>query len=639
VPKPLGKTTLTGLAAGVLLAALGVLLIFGIVKPGNAATEPTGVQAIPSQSSIVDGPGGRTALTGWKMRKDAANRGLALNWAKGGFSDNPVSVPNAANALPITGPGGIAGYDGSVGWYRTTLETANAGTYALDFESANFYAQAWVDGRPLGSHIGTYLPFEFRSQLAAGKHTLVVRVDWRNPNGQSALGFHRTWFNFGGLNGEVNVRPIGASELDAPTIQTSLNPDTPTSPEADVALSIEVHNNGPDRMIAPAGMLQHDTQSIPVSFAGQLVKHGQTIPMQARVTVPAPALWSPSAPNLYDLTIAVGQESSYFAKVGLRQLTWKAGQMYLNGAHLVLHGASIEEDVLGHGDALTPGDQDAIVRQLKQINANATRSQHPLDPGLLQRLDAAGILIWQGVGPVDGAGNWSSTTPALLRNAELRVRTTVRDAQTHPSIIAWNLANEVAGNGHRGGQAQYVIASTNWLHSYDRGRLVSVDIWGTHPPRQPGPLYSNLDAVAETDYSGWYDNPHANAQQVSALIHARTSILHRSFPHKVQIISEFGAESNSLNASNAPGGFAFQSLLLKRHIRAYDADPQLSGILIWNLRDFALTPTFAGGSVKQILPHIKLRIGLNQKGLFTYWQSAKPAVGVVARLFKALPAD
>ncbi len=50
--------------------------------------------------------------------------------------------------------------------------------------------------------------------------------------------------------------------------------------------------------------------------------------------------------------------------------------------------------------------------ELKAIGANAARAQHPLDPALLERLDAAGILVWQGIGPVEGAGNWYSSTPA-----------------------------------------------------------------------------------------------------------------------------------------------------------------------------------------------------------------------------------
>ena len=61
-------------------------------------------------------------------------------------------------------------------------------------------------------------------------------------------------------------------------------------------------------------------------------------------------------------------------------------------------------------------------------------------------------------------------------------------------------------------------------------------------------------------------------------------------------------------------------------------------MLLWNLRDYPLIPTFEGGSIHSKLPRVRLIEGLNQKGLFTYGGSPKPAVGVVARLFRALPA-
>ena len=56
---------------------------------------------------------------------------------------------------------------------------------------------------------------------------------------------------------------------------------------------------------------------------------------------------------------------------------------------------------------------------------------------------------------------------------------------------------------------------------------------------------------------------------------------------------------------------------------------------MWNLQDFALTPTFAGGSIHREVPGIRLQRGINQKGLFTYSGRAKPAVAVVRRAFAA----
>ena len=60
-------------------------------------------------------------------------------------------------------------------------------------------------------------------------------------------------------------------------------------------------------------------------------------------------------------------------------------------------------------------------------------------------------------------------------------------------------------------------------------------------------------------------------------------------------------------------------------------------MFVYLLRDYPLTPTFQGGSIHSALPSLKLIEGLNQKGLFTYSGSAKPAVAVVANLFGALP--
>jgi hypothetical protein len=404
-----------------------------------------------------------------------------------------------------------------------------------------------------------------------------------------------------------------------------------------VRVSVQVRNDGASgRAILPAGSLVHGAQTIPLSFPEQHLAHDQSATVSTTVDVPDPALWSPASPSLYQLTLAVGQECSYSAHVGLRQIAWHGGRVYLNGQRLQVHGASIQEDALGHGDALTPGDENAIVSELRAIGANAVRAQHPLDPALLERLDAAGILVWQGIGPVEGAGNWYSNTPGLLAQAESRARTAAIAEELHPSILAWNLVDEVAENGRDGAEVSYVQSLKNWLHTYDPTRMVAVDVWGDHPPAQPGALYRGVDAIAETDYSGWYDNPHNSPAAVSAEISRRLGAMRRTFAGRVLLISEFGAESNGLNPGGSPGSYSFQASLLARHIRAYAADPQLSGMFVYLLRDYPLVPTFQGGSIHGVLPRLRLIEGLNQKGLFTYGGRPKQAVGVVARSYRAL---
>src|SRR3712207_1682481 len=175
------------------------------------------------------------------------------------------------------------------------------------------------------------------------------------------------------------------------------------------------------------------------------------------------SLWAPGHPVLSELRLEVPGEAGWTERVGLRELRWAGGRLRLNGAPLRLRGASLHEDAPGRGDALRPADMDLAVRRLQTVGANATRSQHPLNPALLERLDAAGILVWQEIGPIDAPGNWTSNTPAERRRALERAQKSALQTRIHPSVMTWNLANEVARNGHTGGQAAYIDTAAKML--------------------------------------------------------------------------------------------------------------------------------------------------------------------------------
>ena len=89
-------------------------------------------------------------------------------------------------------------------------------------------------------------------------------------------------------------------------------------------------------------------------------------------------------------------------RTGLRSVQVRHGLLYLNGRRLWLHGAAIHEDVAGRGAALSDGDIDTIVSELRSLGANITRAHYLLSPRLLDALDAAGIMVWAQP-PVDHA--------------------------------------------------------------------------------------------------------------------------------------------------------------------------------------------------------------------------------------------
>ena len=180
-------------------------------------------------------------------------------------------------------------------------------------------------------------------------------------------------------------------------------------------------------------------------------------------------------------------------------------------------------------------------------------------------------------------------------------------------------------------QYRTILATLNVKRDLEAGFTAMRDV------ETEGAMYSDVDAVAETDYTGWYDSPQASPGQQVAMMRARLASMRRTFPGKVLVISEFGAEANTLNHPGAPGSYGYQSALLARHIAVYAADQELSGMLIWDLRDYPLIPAFQGGSIHFRLPHLRLIEGLIQKGLFTYGGHPKTAAGTVAHLYKGLP--
>jgi hypothetical protein len=613
-----------GYVSWTLRALLGLLAVAGVVAAVSLAggdSEQSGAPVPaappPPQQPAAGALGGRWTVS---VGRSAAGAGA-----------RSVTLPYVVNAKGFTGRRGLASYRGAVAWYRKRFTVPADGPYVVRFESVHHKATVWIDGHLLRHHTGAYLPFEVRATLKAAKtHTLLVRADYRDPTAMKHTGWHRSWFNFGGIDRPVTIRPAGPSDIVSPFIRTHLASDG----SAIVDVSLRIRNRTRTRTFAPTGSLVHSDQRVPLSFPRVTVSHGHARRVSTQVRVTDPALWDPSHPELYDLSLEIPGETTWSGRVGLREIRRDGSELLINGARLVLHGASIQEDAPGHGDGLTGADMDRIVARLQRIHANATRSQHPLSPDLLDRLDAAGILVWQGVGPVDSPGNWEERTPHRRAVARRRVRTSVAQLQTHPSVLAWNLGNEVAGQGHSGGQAAYIDGMARELHRSDPGRLTALDIWGTHAPHAPGRMYRHIDVLGLTNYTGWYDHTYASQALIASVIRSNVAALRRVFPDRAIVVSEFGAEANGMNQRWRPGGYGFQARLLATHLRTYASMPWLSGDLVWALSDFAVSPLFLGGSINGIVPDIRLVRGLNQKGLFTYGGRAKPAAAVVAKAYR-----
>jgi len=246
---------------------------------------------------------------------------------------------------------------------------------------------------------------------------------------------------------------------------------------------------------------------------------------------------------------------------------------------------------------------------------------------MLARLDAAGVLVWQEVGPWEPGGRWRFETPAQIEAARDRALRVAEAGQASPSILTWTLTNEVAGNGQPA-QREYIRQTARRLHAVDPTRPVAADLWGRVLPNRAG-VFSVVDAIGVTDYVGWYEGLDKDAAGQAAMTAERLARLRGLYPDKPIVVTELGAAGTDRIAGDGFGGLRYQAALLGRRLRDLRDEPQLSGTIVWNLRDYALRPDFRGGSVLELRPSLTLEPGLNEKGLYDFAGRAKPSLAAV----------
>ena len=250
--------------------------------------------------------------------------------------------------------------------------------------------------------------------------------------------------------------------------------------------------------------------------------HDQSATTTARASIHEPALWSHASPNLYRMQLAVGSESSYSAarrpapahlarraRVPQRSAAAPARRLDPGGRAGTRRRAHARQS--GRDRRRAEGDR----RQRRALAASAgpgaartsRRSRHPRVAG-------------------DRTGGRGSATGTRRRRsccaeAEQQARTAVLAAQLHPSIFAWNLVDEVAENGRDAPEVAYVQTHRPLAARDTTPRGWSPWTCGAITrPSTPARCTREADAVAETDYTGWYDSPHDTPAQLAGEMRA-----------------------------------------------------------------------------------------------------------------------
>jgi hypothetical protein len=540
-------------------------------------------------------------------------------------------MPNAWNGLLTNGNDG-----GRVGWYRVRFRAPRAlaaRTWEVRFDGVRRNADVWLNGVKLGANDIPYAPFTLpaSSLLAGATNTLVVRVD--NVKGPSTL--PEDWWNWGGIVRAVTLEPVGRIALA----------DLGTMPElgcnyqcGDVLVQGVVRNLtglrlAPQiavKLTSPSGQVVSTVHSI------ALIPPGGSVPISFHVPVSAPALWSPSTPNLYALQVTTSVDKRVeqvdTRRVGMRSVSVVGGVLYLNGQRLWLHGAAIHEDVYGHGPALSDGDIYTIVSELRSLGANVTRAHYLLDPRLLDALDAAGIMVWEQA-PVDHADQ-------VLRSAAGRtkalaaLRATLLGDRSHPSVIVNSVGNELTPTPDTTPATRaYLQPAIALVRRLDPAARVGLDTY-CYPGLPAQQIYQSLDVLGIASYFGWYTGPPGHSIADFAGLQPFLVQSHSAYPGVALVVAEFGAEALYDGPVATKGTYEFQSDYLQKTLAVVDQLPFMNGAIYWTLREFAEVPGWTGGAA---LPPDDPPDGVHHKGLLAYDGTPKPAFAVAQQLFALTP--
>lgn len=429
----------------------------------------------------------------WQFRFDKENAGLTSQW----FEDQTAFPETIVVPFPWGSPLSKVPDRAPIAWYKRSVRAPaewQGRRVFLVIGACDWETQAWLDGKPLGTVRGGYIPFEFEltPQLKTGQeHQLVLRVDDTDRP-----------FKLEGKQGYGNARGIWQTVyLEArPKISLQTIHFTPDIDQGQVG--VEAALSDP----VPAGTeisLRFATGGLP-EVTRSVAQGGSVV--QFEVPVPRAHLWSLDDPFLYEVeaVLRAGESedrvNTYF---GMRKIS-VVNVPGLNVPYIALNNQPIylrmtlDQSYHPEGFYTFPTDafmRDEILRS-RRIGLNANRLHVKVDvPRKLYWADRLGLLLM-----ADVPNSWGEPDAAMREEIENTMRGMIQRDYNHPAIFSWVTFNETWGLfSGKGNARKYQPETQEWV----------ARVFRTAKRLDPSRLVEdnspcNLDHVV-TDINSWHD--------------------------------------------------------------------------------------------------------------------------------------
>ena len=316
----------------------------------------------------------------------------------------------------------------------------------LHFDAITYFGRAFVNGAGLGT-MGPYVPYEFdfTQQARKGSNTIQVAIADLTPDADGAgkdelaLGVNPGWEAYGGIIRDVYVEVRPTTFIENVRFGYKLNPGyTQAACRAQVIVSSSMQTSGQIELVLARGgsVVARSEKTATIAFGPSEIA--------VEFAVPAPALWSPQQPNLYELRARLRSdhgEDGWSCCTGFREVVIHGPDFLLNGQRLVLKGVARHDMWKEQGFTLTRQQMEQDMRMIKAFGANFVRQVHyPHHRYLVDLADELGLLI------SEEPGYWNMdfrTMPRTMIELGYRImERVIRRDWNSPSVFVWLLSNE-----------------------------------------------------------------------------------------------------------------------------------------------------------------------------------------------------
>ncbi len=463
----------------------------------------------------------------WTFVFDPGQSGMERGLAASRGFDREIRVP----FCPESRLSGVAHTD-FIGrmWYHREVAIPRAWDgrrILLHFGAVDFACEAFIDGQPVGTHVGgsSSFTFDITAQVQAGKrHHLVLHVQDDTRSGAQAGGKQSvrhashgcSYTRVTGIWQTVWLEAVAPGGLE----QVQVMPDLDGGRFVVVPRYRAVARGLRLRARLFDGKRKVDEVVVPV---GQNAACALSAGRKSKA-------WSPESPFLYDLTFEVLDGGGHVLDLvrsyaGLRKVHVEGGRVYLNNQPRFLR-LVLDQGFYPEGIWTAPTDRDLrrdIEMSMRAGFNGARLHQKVFEERFHYWADRLGYLTW---GESASWGlvfcSWYHTMPANRHvpfeagalNFLTEWREVITRDRNHPSIIAWSPFNETGGGYDAAFHDRILRAAYDLTRDLDPTRPVNdtsgyvhvhTDLWTVHNYEQdPEKLRTLLTPGAE---GVWRNNP------------------------------------------------------------------------------------------------------------------------------------